>query len=350
MDRDVLINRSQIIVILIFTFLQLPGFELVSQNAPITTISSVYSCPGNIITIPVEVNGFTNISSISLRIEYNSTVMVFDSSITNGNTQLPNMIFGSKSVVGAFPLKKITISWTNIIPVTLPTGSTLISLAFHYLNGTTSLAFNNSSSGGGDCEYADQNGDPLIDIPTSTYYTNGQCSPGTNGGAVSGSTTINYNDNTGLLSLTGQIGEVIKWQKQYNGEGYFDIPGTNGQTTYSEFPVYTGTWDYKAVVQYGSCSQQNSVPATVIVLTPSGVPKSWQGIVSDDYKNPENWSPPGVPAIIDNVEIPAGKPHYPVVKFLNLSCHNLHIIQGASFQINPEIIFTATGTISVGGE
>jgi hypothetical protein len=66
------------------------------------------------------------------------------------------------------------IAWASTTPLSLSDGSTLVTLSFNFINGSTTLSFNNDSNGGGDCEYANGSGQPLNDIPTSTYYINGQ--------------------------------------------------------------------------------------------------------------------------------------------------------------------------------
>ncbi|MBX2903964.1 MAG: hypothetical protein KF872_10450, partial [Chitinophagales bacterium] len=89
-------------------------------------------------------------------------------------------------------------------------------------------------------------------------------SPQTVAGSVTGGTTpLCLGSNTGTLTLSGNTGAVVKWQKQLNGGGWSDIADTN--TTYSEVPTSTGTWDYRAVVQSGACAAGNSGYTTVVV-------------------------------------------------------------------------------------
>ncbi len=84
------------------------------------------------------------------------------------------------------------------------------------------------------------------------------------GGSITGgSTPICQGSNTGTMTLSGHTGSVVKWQKQFNGGGYSDI--VNTATTYSEVPSSVGTWDYRAVVQNGSCTSVNSAIRTIVV-------------------------------------------------------------------------------------
>jgi len=161
-----------------FIFLVTGSFFITSQgfttNAPTTTIGTYAICPGVTFTAPVTVTSFTNIGSFTLRIEYDSTVVSFNPSSTYFNSALSSASINSTPVSGT--IKKLMLAWYSMTGVTLSDGSALITLSFTYLNGSTDLAFNNSSNGGGDCEYANPNGIPLIDVPTSSYYFNGHVS------------------------------------------------------------------------------------------------------------------------------------------------------------------------------
>jgi hypothetical protein len=320
-------------------------WQLEAQNAPITTAATKTACPGATVTVPITVTGFTNIMSVTLRIEYDSTVMHFSQSLSS--VSLPGGGNIASSVVSGSTCK-IMVVWTNVTPATLSNGSTIATMGFNYVNGTTALTFNNVSSLGSDCEYADQTLLPLIDTPTSTYYFNGQVSTAALGGNVTGGSTIYYGASTGNLTLSGHLGSVLKWQKQYNGEGYTDIPSTAGLTVYSETPSYTGTWDYRAVVENTTCdTSMNSGATSVTVLTPVGTSKTWTGATSSDWKTPTNWNPPGTPVTTDNVIIPTGAPAMPVVLNMIVGCNNLFIAKDATLTVNPANNLQVNGTLTI---
>ena len=89
------------------------------------------------------------------------------------------------------------------------------------------------------------------------------------GGSITGgSTPICQGSSTGTMTLSGHTGSVVKWQKQVNGGGYSDI--VNSATTYSEVPSSAGTWDYRAVVQNGSCTSVDS-GVTTVTVSPASV-------------------------------------------------------------------------------
>ncbi len=93
-------------------------------------------------------------------------------------------------------------------------------------------------------------------------------SPLSVGGSIAGSTSICLGSSTGTLTLSGNIGNIIKWQKRFNSGAWIDI--SNSSATYSETPLSIGTWEYIAVLQSGTCASASSLSATVIV-SPSSV-------------------------------------------------------------------------------
>jgi hypothetical protein len=88
--------------------------------------------------------------------------------------------------------------------------------------------------------------------------------PTTVGGTVAGgSTPICFGVNTGVMTLGGYTGTVLRWQKRVDGLAWTDIANTT--TTFSEIPTASGTWDYRAEVQSGVCPPQFSAFRTIIV-------------------------------------------------------------------------------------
>jgi hypothetical protein len=168
----------------------------------------------------------------------------------------------------------------------------------------------------------------------------------TAGGVVSGGTTITLGSPTDTLRLQGQLGTVITWQKQVNGGGYSDIPATAGLEVCQEIPWGAGTWEYRAMVQNGTCMLEGSAPAIVIV---SAIPlnRSWTGVIDEKWNNPGNWGPTGTPGIQDDVVIPPTAPFMPVVKVQGQSCNNVVVRAGASLSIDPGITLTVNGNITL---
>ena len=85
------------------------------------------------------------------------------------------------------------------------------------------------------------------------------------GGILSaGVTQIYLGQSTGAITLSGYNGSIIKWQERLNGGSWLDVANTTN--TYTDTEATTGSWEYRAVVQSGSCSAATSSSVTVTVL------------------------------------------------------------------------------------
>lgn len=73
------------------------------------------------------------------------------------------------------------------------------------------------------------------------------------GTLAGGNSPICLGASTGTMTLSGHTGTVVRWERQINSGGWVSI-NNGGNTTYSETPWSSGTWEYRAVVQAGSCS------------------------------------------------------------------------------------------------
>ncbi len=142
---------------------------ILSFNAPVTITPDIVAVPNTLISVPVTVSGFNNIGALSLAMNYNSSVLAFQS-YTN-NSGLPGL-----TVNGATPG---TITVTGLIApggsgFTLSDNSTLVTLQFNYLGGSTGLIwFDNESS----CEYKNYPTYTILnDSPYGDYYINGSVS------------------------------------------------------------------------------------------------------------------------------------------------------------------------------
>ena len=155
-------------LLLVFLLASVPVM-IIARDAPITTAGSSSLCPGNALTVPVTVTNFTLIKAMSLRLDYDPTQLSFVS-IVNLNPALAGLV--TNNVVVSPTLSKIMIAWSNINAVSLTNGSKLLDINFTLVSGSPVVLFNNSSGGGGDCEYADEYGMAMNDIPSENFYFN----------------------------------------------------------------------------------------------------------------------------------------------------------------------------------
>ncbi len=89
-------------------------------------------------------------------------------------------------------------------------------------------------------------------------------SPTSVGGAVSGGTTICAGSSSAVLTLSGHIGTIQKWQSSVSPfSSWTDI--TSATTTTYSSGALTETTEFRAVVKSGSCAAVESTPTTVTV-------------------------------------------------------------------------------------
>jgi hypothetical protein len=192
-----------------------------AQNAPVTTCSSVsVSAPGTV-AIPVTVINFNNIVAVSLKIDYDFSVIQYIQATPH--PQLSGFAFGDMDLGNG--MHRLSMGWYGP-STTLPDGSAILTFSFNYTAGTTPLIWFDS---GPSCEYMNDDFIVLNDIPTSAYYINGLvCGSPVNPGQITGDDQV----------CVGQAGLVYSINPVTNAQGYFWTapPGAvivNGQNTNS---------------------------------------------------------------------------------------------------------------------
>ena len=90
------------------------------------------------------------------------------------------------------------------------------------------------------------------------------------GGTVSGSTTLLTGVNTATLSLTGNTGDVIKWQSSSVSDFSSNVSDIANITSSLTVNNLNATTYYRAVVESGNCPTANSAIATVTVTASGG--------------------------------------------------------------------------------
>lgn len=145
----------------------LPGSVTFQGDAPKTAFpAEIIACPGESIAVPVTVTDFNTIGAVSLTMTYVPSVLSYVSATSNPAFDLEiNLTSPGVIVIGGIAAST---------GVSLPNGSTLLTLYFTYNGGTTGLSwYDNGTS----CEYANDIGYALPDIPQSEYYGDGLVIP-----------------------------------------------------------------------------------------------------------------------------------------------------------------------------
>ena len=185
------------------------------------------------------------------------------------------------SSAGCYDIQPVTVT-VNAIPtveITNPAnicfGSTADLTASAITSGSTaSLTYTYWSNAGATTAYAT----PAA-ATAGTYYIKGSTTAGCYdikpvtvtadpvavGGTLAGGTTpIILGRSTGIITLSGQSGTIVKWQKRLGSGSWVDINNTSASLLDSPYPY--GTWEFRAAVQSGACSAVYSTSRFIEVL------------------------------------------------------------------------------------
>jgi hypothetical protein len=119
----------------------------VPGTIPAVILKSVKSAPGSSVTIPVIVNNFQNVGAISLKIQYDPTVLSFIDA-----TNQPSIGTFNVNAVGGV----LSVGWFNTSPFNQDSVK-LVDLNFNFIGGTSDLKFIVA-----ECEISDTLGNPLF--------------------------------------------------------------------------------------------------------------------------------------------------------------------------------------------
>jgi len=190
-----------------------------------------------------------------------------------------------------------TISVTNCcVPSTSPTGASAASSPI-CLGGNTNISVVGGSLGtgaswkwymGGCASGSSIGTGATINVnptQTTTYYVRaeGDCgntncasvevlvNPSSVGGTLAESKTICVGSNSGLLSLSGNVGTVQRWESSTTSAvaGFSTIGSTAGLTSYTSGALSQDTW-FRVVVKSGVCSEAISNAIKITVQQPIG--------------------------------------------------------------------------------
>ncbi|TKC12303.1 PKD domain-containing protein [Pedobacter polaris] len=98
--------------------------------------------------------------------------------------------------------------------------------------------------------------------PPSTDDVTVQIDLPSNGGTTAGNNAVCAGSNGGTITLSGHIGNVIRWESSTDGIAWTSIANTTTTLTYINL---NATTQYRAVVQSGTCASANSTISTITV-------------------------------------------------------------------------------------
>lgn len=100
----------------------------------------------------------------------------------------------------------------------------------------------------------------------NSNYVTVTVSPQSIAGSVSSDATVCANANSGILSLTGNTGNILNWESSIdNGTSWTTIHQSGNQYTYTNLDNST---QFRAIIQSGSCPSVTTNAASINVLQP----------------------------------------------------------------------------------
>jgi len=180
-------------------------------------------------------------------------------------TQCPAMtgqIYNVDSVSNA-----TAYTWTK------PTGWSITSGA-----GTKSITVTTGNAGQGGAitvsagNSCGNSADKILSVTVAAASVGGTITGGAAGDVCTGSST-------GVMTVTGNTGSVVDWEKTNNNGASWTSCGVT-TTTYSEVPSALGTWGYRVVIQNSTCATDYSAVKNIQVnpLSVGGTASSAQTI------------------------------------------------------------------------
>lgn len=146
-----------------------------NRSAPVAMAPELADPLPGPLPLPVAVNGFSDIGTFTLYLEYDPAIITYLNSFTKNPAFDLNFLVGDNP--GIDGKRFIVIQWYGS-SVSLADGAVLCTLDFNYPVATCSSGMLNWFDAGPSCEFADGPGNVLIDMPQQEYYANGLVAEG----------------------------------------------------------------------------------------------------------------------------------------------------------------------------
>ncbi|MEA3443460.1 MAG: T9SS type A sorting domain-containing protein, partial [Bacteroidota bacterium] len=223
-------------------------------------VGSVTSCPDTVL-IPVTVNGFYDVASISLGIDFDPAVLTFDT-VDSLHLIFNNGSHTFNSFNGKFLFSWYSISNTSIV------SDTLFFIRFVTNGGSSTLDWDTQTNG--ICEFSDLNGDVIASV-----YQDGDVF---SGGFVSviteqpqDSTVIENNNVSFSVTVPGPSPTYI-WQQSTNqGMNWDNLPASSAMLSFlADSLNMDGNW-YRCIVS-GTCPPADTSEVAILYVHPAPPP------------------------------------------------------------------------------
>jgi PKD repeat protein len=338
--------KKFILILIVFV---VTSQQLISQNAPISTVGTIVSA-GTTAIVPITAINFVNIGSCDLELLYDPTIALA-TSVTTGS------LLGGNIATNLTSPGTIILGWYTYPGVTLPDNSVIFNISFTKVtNGTSAITFYDD---GHSCTWYDGSWNRLNDFPNSTYYLNGSLTfTGTPlvANFIANDTVPPKNTTVQFTDLT--TGSPTGWNWSFDrASSVVYVNGTNANSQNPQVQFTVGGPYTVTLYAYNVSYHDTKIKPGYIV---AGTPGLWDGTTSTDWNTTTNWDNWVIPLSSTNVVIPSSAPYWPVLNtnlILGVNCNSI-TMNGASqatvtgdFTLNAatSLSITSNGLLQVGG-
>jgi hypothetical protein len=201
-----------------------------SRVAPVTYAGSLSTTLGQIVTIPVRVNGFRHIGEFKFTLNINPGVL---------DCQSATLVAAIGGTLTFIPIQsgQFQVTWTGPMVESLPDSTTLLNLncSFSYFGGTSAIQFSPVAAA---CEYREGPALPALwDQPKSSFYFNGSVTAPPQL-AANIKVLLEGPYSAGLMTTTLNSSGLLPLSQPYSGTPW-NYPGTEAV---SAFPANVTDW------------------------------------------------------------------------------------------------------------
>ncbi len=161
------------------------------------------------------------------------------------------------------------------------------------------------------------------------------------GGMISGDAAFCSGANSGALTLSGNTGDVVRWESSITSDFSASVVEIDNTTTSLNIENILTTTYYRAVVKNGECGEEYSGIHTLTIN-----PNSWTGTVDTDWNEPLNWCG-GVPVATDAVEIPLVTNQPIIASGDNILVESVNVFSGATLVVESGGNLTVANAVTV---
>jgi hypothetical protein len=225
----------------------------------VTTAVSAAECPGNDIVVPVTVNDFYNVASISLALNYEESILQYVN-YQNVNPGVADALLNPGTGVFMF-------SWYSVTPLSLG-DATLFELVFHYNGGVGNMNWDLVTQGY--CEYTNFDGNTMASVFVDGTITSAEIIPSIVSNPVE---TGGFVGDPASFTASASNAVSLQWQVSLDGGlSWVDvvddgnITGSNTETLYiAHLQLEMNGYLYRLVAN-GTCNHVAITEAALLTV------------------------------------------------------------------------------------